>query len=1127
MAGTVYALLVGINDYGGNPSPLFGCRADVEAWSQLLRARVGADRYVEEILLDGAATRDAVIERFTTHLGQAGEGDVALFAFSGHGSYEPVEDRFWFLEPTGQNQTLVCADSRSKRAGDLADKELNELIRGVAERGPHTVVLLDCCHSGGGTRDPEGLPDGVRARLAAPPLEPRPLERYLPGVQAAVEAAHARGGSPPSGLAHPRHVALSACEPTQLSKEFTVGDVTRGAFSLALQAALTTLPPGATYRDLIGAAANAVRSRVDDQDPVLFVEGEEPDQPFLGGAVATRPASIALEYERDGWFVDAGRVHGMQPPRDGRTTVLGVRGIAGEEASDEPLGRVRVTRVEPTRSAVEPVDFTPEPGRRYDAVVTEVPAPVASVEVRGAGPAVELIRDAVRDSPRVREATPGEPADELRFVVLAGDDGFCVARADGTPVTDDVPADADGAQRTVRRLDHLARWHEIRDVANPTSPLAGHVQIEIVPAVSPDEAPPPVGDRPAIAPDDTGVVRLGYQRAGDSWTPPAVFIYLHNRSDRNLYCGLLDMTDRFRSNSTLFGVSEVAAGGSTVAFGGRPVAFSVPDERLRSGGTQVRDWLKLIASERRFDPSAFDLPVLDGVLPGDRRWLEAPAVRDAGAAEAGPAMPDWTTATVTVLTERPADGVAVPSAGLVAVSGVVTVEAHPALAAARARVGALDPTSRDADSRGPAPSAIVRDPSVAVPLRLSPAQARGGPVASFDHLEFTGEIDAARVTPDAPLRLELRADVDDGDVVLAVARDGDLFIPLGTGQRSGDGRVDVRLSRLPPGEAGAAGTRGLGRSVRIVFQRILDRRLGRDPSWPRLALARFTDVEGDPSSFELDADPTTVADAVALGGPVLLLVHGLLGDTRAMLPGLGRPAAAAGYSSVLCFDYDSIAAGIEETAAALGKRLAAAGVSADRPVDVVAVSTGALVVRWLVEILDGASLVRRAVLVGPPNAGSPWAGVQGWATSLLGVGINALAQVVWPARALGWLVGALERLDQVIDDLIPGSAVLDALAARPASDRPYHVVAGNASLGAGAEVDRDDGRLGRLLARLGTTAVGWALFRQPNDLVATTASQRALISDASPLPVTEVPCDHFTYFTQPQALDAIAAGMRP
>ena len=362
MSGTVYALLVGINDYGGKPSPLRGCRADVEALAAVLEGRVAPGALQLETLLDQDATRQRIIDGFQSHLGRAGPGDVALFAFSGHGSFEPVDERLWFLEPTGQNQTIVCADSRNKRAGDLADKELNELIAGVAEKGPHVVVVLDCCHSGGGTRDPKAVPNDVGVRLAPPADEARPVERYLPGVREAAEAAAA--GRPVGDVRHARHVALSACEPDQLSKEVPVGGGSRGAFSAALERALTTMPASASYRDLVRAAANEVRNRVSDQDPTVFAEGEAVDQAFLGGAIQAAPGGdhagarpwslghrrrqrpwhpVAARRRDDGARGDrdggrlAGRTPRSDPCRDGRADAVRRRG----------RGRVRPRRRQP------------------------------------------------------------------------------------------------------------------------------------------------------------------------------------------------------------------------------------------------------------------------------------------------------------------------------------------------------------------------------------------------------------------------------------------------------------------------------------------------------------------------------------------------------------------------------------------------------------------------------------------------------------------------------------------------------------------------------------------------------------------------------------------------------------
>src|SRR5215212_1341974 len=144
MAGNVYALLVGINDYGENLNKLRGCVNDVNRFERILSGRVPKGLLRVRRLLDQDATRQRVIDAFSGHFAAAGPDDVAVFYFAGHGSYEKVEERFWFLEPSGTNQTLVCADSRHAGVPDLADKELSVLLDDVAARGPHVLVVLDC-----------------------------------------------------------------------------------------------------------------------------------------------------------------------------------------------------------------------------------------------------------------------------------------------------------------------------------------------------------------------------------------------------------------------------------------------------------------------------------------------------------------------------------------------------------------------------------------------------------------------------------------------------------------------------------------------------------------------------------------------------------------------------------------------------------------------------------------------------------------------------------------------------------------------------------------------------------------------------------------------------------------------
>jgi uncharacterized caspase-like protein len=236
MARTVYGLLVGIDAYQAPVPRLNGCVNDVEAVGEVLRQRVAGDgvRLELETLTDQQATRQAVIDGFRTHLGRADAEDVALFYYSGHGSQEDAPPEFWRFEPDRLDETLVCWDSRMPGRSDVADKELAQLIAEVAERGPHVLVVLDCCHSGSGTRAP--LEDGVSIRRAPTDRRKRTLESFIVSPEQVERLTRSAGNAPAAGwldLAGGRHVLLAACRADETAKEIREGGRTRGALSAA------------------------------------------------------------------------------------------------------------------------------------------------------------------------------------------------------------------------------------------------------------------------------------------------------------------------------------------------------------------------------------------------------------------------------------------------------------------------------------------------------------------------------------------------------------------------------------------------------------------------------------------------------------------------------------------------------------------------------------------------------------------------------------------------------------------------------------------------------------------------------------------------------------------------------
>ncbi|MBD2510065.1 caspase family protein [Nostoc muscorum FACHB-395] len=150
------ALLVGINEYSGTIPALKGCINDVLLQKELLIYRFGFKPEDIRILTDKQATREGILTAFEEHLiKQAKPGDVVVFHFSGHGSQVEDRDRD---SPDGLNSTFVPIDSQlppgypavGGAVQDITGHTLFLLM--YALKTDNVTVVLDSCHSGGGTR---------------------------------------------------------------------------------------------------------------------------------------------------------------------------------------------------------------------------------------------------------------------------------------------------------------------------------------------------------------------------------------------------------------------------------------------------------------------------------------------------------------------------------------------------------------------------------------------------------------------------------------------------------------------------------------------------------------------------------------------------------------------------------------------------------------------------------------------------------------------------------------------------------------------------------------------------------------------------------------------------------------
>lgn len=610
MLRNLYALLVGIDEYPKPGDCLKGCVNDIKAVKDYLEQRFASDNYqlCIQTLLNKDATREAIIKGFQKHLSQANSNDVVLFYYSGHGSQEEnIPEEFWRFEPDKKNETLYCYDSGLPGHWHLADKELNKLIREVAVKDPHICVILDCCHSGSGTKDPS--PDVVE-RSAPADQRSRPRETYLVGVDELAElgTSHRSKRSSTGWDFMGRHVLMAACEDRDTAKEVEINGKKRGIFSYCLLESLEQ-PGKLTYRELWQKTTNAVSRELEKRSRTQFPQLEitPPDQDnllFLDGAIAERVSYFTVRHdEKSGWVIDGGGVHGVQRPAGEETTVLALFefdcNVRDFQDPDKSIGEAKVTEVLPQKSKLEiSSDTNLSTESVYKAIVISLPLPAHGVYIEGDATGVTLASEAIKlatmgNSPSVyiRQVTNRDDAQlwlECRnqeyWIRLKDDERSLVAPIQGfTP---------DNAKRAIERLEHIARWMTIRDLSSPPASRIQPDDIQMELLFEGENGSPKEKE-----------IRRQYQSKQGDLKPPRCQLKLTNKSQKSLYCTVLDLTDRFAVAAPFFeaGYVRLEPGQTALVGNGKYIKFTVDRVLQKQGITDTKDVFKLIVSTAEFD----------------------------------------------------------------------------------------------------------------------------------------------------------------------------------------------------------------------------------------------------------------------------------------------------------------------------------------------------------------------------------------------------------------------------------------------------------------------------------------------------------------------------------------------
>ena len=1157
MAHNIYALLVGIDNYSVESIPtLKGCANDIKAIATYLQSQVTGKWTLQppRKLINEQAKRQAIINGFQEHLTQADSEDIALFYYSGHGSQEPALSELLHLEPDGLLETLVCYDSRTPGNYDLADKELRYLLAQVAQKNPRIIVILDCCHSGSGTRN---IPQGVRS--APQDARKRDLRDFIFDKDSSFTNLLSNSQAvkrKKTGIDLPegRHILLSACRDYQEAKEYP-GDHNelRGVFSYFLLKTLQNSNGRLSYRDIVRNIEALVNTKVKDQAPQLEATNpEDLNESFLGEALPERPLSFVLSYstisQNGGWEINGGTIHGIPQPsavNADQTTYLAIFPQASTVELKQPVAEVKVTQVLTGRSRVEVTQGIEELDEKqgYWAFVTSSPIEPLRIYLKESNlsSARNALEEAgIQQSLYIAIADNFEEAD---YNLLIRDGQYQIAQKNNdrpvvAPIAD--------VRKTIKALEAIARWQDILELTSQGSkidPNLVEMEISLIGHGNDEADFKPYEPDPLATSKDTDL-RFEYVYDRGEWKPPVVKVKLTNKTDEDLYCNLLLLSEdyevhRLGDKTHVLRVEDGARNRTREIY---EDSFIIPDKFLQKGITEYKDIFKLIVSTTDFSadsleqeglepPSANNTRGLNQLRGSLERLLRQIDTRNAGGF--GKQYDDWITKQVAVTIVKPRDAKQLQAGkGVELVNNSLEVKAHPRLRA-NVTLTTVSQTTR-AIGNLTVPPALRDKAGVIEPFQFTTSRGSDPGLSAVELLEVN---DVDSVTKDEPLIMMVNQTLAADEYLLPYSYDGEFCLPLGYGVNQ-EQQIKIAIKRLPQP---TTSSRSLGGSIKIFFKKLRHQKLGHSYKYPILATAEVTETDGIDVIYERDFE--TIKQQVASAQKIVLYIHGIIGDTESLVTsiqqakvtinGQQRPLREA-YDLVLTFDYENLHTTIEENARELKKRLEAVGLGANhgKELQIIAHSIGGLVARWMIEREGGNEIVQHLIMLGTPNAGSPWSTVQDMSFALLGIGLNQISGLVPPAKIITDLFAKslefIEQNDNSLDQIQPDSEFIKAIALNPDPKIPYTIIAGDRAIAQLREPKSFSQRLKHQLFKPLEPATkkvidDWVFGKEPNDIAVSLASIKSVNQERSPQPkiLPTVACDHMSYFSSEPGLTAL------
>lgn len=636
MPKQLYALLIGIDEYP-HASHLNGCVNDAKNMENYLESREDFQANIVS-LKNAEATKENIVKTFREHLGQAGEEDLTLFFFAGHGVEENTEiEAFRKASATNNIQAFMCWNSNPSKQDEpastcFADKELRYLIHELSQKGSDLYVIIDCCHSGGISRHKD-----KNRQFDPEAIAPRTWEGYI--FHDDISRADLMTKALPQVMPEGNQVQFSACRDVELAWEHTDDDFNPGGlFSISLLKILKSNGPKITPSKIKNQLSNSLRAwGRKKQTPQFYIKSEDSykkHKGFLGIDIPVEPFETQIVYNpMKGWVVGLGHLHGLDS-KQGPVPCKVYLNAEKTEARETTLRKVM-----PAYSKLSPDDDWNLNKKLTYACEINIYIPPIGIFID----AEESLKTEIQTGVSNMMAEEGteiitfqENEEEASYSVRIKESSYDITRScDTRPLTLAVKYGSKLPIKPIfKQISHIAKWEFVRTSHNPNSSLSRGLPpecngrpIEFSFFVTDEE-----GDEVPIAPsgDSLNLELPKMDEEGNNYQD--FMVTITNRSKRELYVSLLHLSMSFGVVINLLEPAGVflRPGESISTLEGSYIPVTLEQYIYQDDWAGSTEYIKLIASTSHFDLSSLELEALPVPYSDDTRGLgfkEARAAR--------------------------------------------------------------------------------------------------------------------------------------------------------------------------------------------------------------------------------------------------------------------------------------------------------------------------------------------------------------------------------------------------------------------------------------------------------------------------------------------------------------------